>query len=84
MFEDLACRKERKILFTHPFQLIGLVHSQVTGELGHLSMDSFVLSNSVVVFHVEELHMEAQQLLGTLVPLPQKIPVVWLSHRAGP
>lgn len=28
MFEDLACRKERKMLFTHPFQLIGLVHSQ--------------------------------------------------------
>lgn len=72
------------MLFTHPFQLIGLVDSQVTGELGHLSMDSFVLSNSVVVFHVEELHMEAQQLFGTLAPLPQKIPVVWLSHRAGP
>lgn len=72
------------MLFTRPFQLIGLVHSQVTGELGRLSMDSFVLSNLVVVFHVEELHMEAQQLFGTLVPLPQKIPVVWLSHDAGP
>lgn len=47
-------------------------------------MDSFALSNLVVVFHVEELHMEAQQLFGTLVPLPQKTPVVWLSHRAGP
>lgn len=47
-------------------------------------MDSFVLSNLMVVFHVEELHVEAQQPFGTLLPLPQKTPVVWLSHRAGP
>lgn len=39
-------------------------------------MDSFVFSNSAVVFHVEELHMEAQQLFGTRAPLPQKMPVV--------